>query len=198
MIQNTEKSKEVLKAEQAVAQAKARLDEAKRKESQKKRESANRHKYMMGGIIHRYFPECYDFDEQELNRILAADIKSDHCQRIIEIVKKESAGNGKNEELIIESEASGDEEYSKCRPEQDHSPRFSRCAHTTRGGMCVLRRPLHGAGCFPSVIIGENLSPSLRYPIIYFAFDEALKSRASPTTKSYWLIHPKGRCCYGC
>lgn len=39
MIQNTEKSKEVLKAEQAVAQAKARLDEAKRKESQKKRES---------------------------------------------------------------------------------------------------------------------------------------------------------------
>ena len=58
MIQNTEKSKEVLKAEQAVAQAKARLDEAKRKESQKKRESENRHKYMMGGIVHRYFPEC--------------------------------------------------------------------------------------------------------------------------------------------
>ena len=29
MIQNTEKSKEVLKAEQAVAQAKARLDKAK-------------------------------------------------------------------------------------------------------------------------------------------------------------------------
>ena len=110
MIQNTEKSKEVLKAEQAVAQAKARLDEAKRKDSQKKRESENRHKYMMGGIIHRYFPECYDFDEQELNRILAAAIKSDQCQRIIKIVKKESAGNGKNEEPIIESEASEDEE----------------------------------------------------------------------------------------
>ena len=47
MIKNTEKSKEVLKAEQAVAQAKARLDEAKRKESQKKGESENRHKYMM-------------------------------------------------------------------------------------------------------------------------------------------------------
>ena len=110
MIQNTEKSKEVLKAEQAVAQAKARLDEAKRKESQKKRESENRHKYMMGGIVHRYFPECYDFDEQELNRILAASIKSDQCQRIIEIVKKESAGNVKNEEQIIESEASENEE----------------------------------------------------------------------------------------
>ena len=55
MIQNTEKSKEVLKAEQAVAQAKARLEQAKRKESIKKRESENRHKYMMGGIVHKYF-----------------------------------------------------------------------------------------------------------------------------------------------
>ena len=36
MIQNTEKSKEVLKVEQAVSQDKARLDEAKRKDSQKK------------------------------------------------------------------------------------------------------------------------------------------------------------------
>ncbi len=110
MIQNTEKSKEVLKAEQAVAQAKARLDEAKRKESQKKRDSENRHKYMMGGIVHRYFPECYEFDEQELNRILAAAIKTDQCQRIIKIVKEESAGNGKIEEPIIESETSENDE----------------------------------------------------------------------------------------
>ena len=110
MIQNGEKSKEQIKAERAVEQAKARLLEANRKASQKKRESENRHKYMMGGIIHRYFPECYDFDEQELNRILAAAIKSEQCQRIIEIVKKESAGNGKNEEPIIESEANENEE----------------------------------------------------------------------------------------
>ena len=65
---------------------------------------------MMGGIVHRFFPECYDFDEQELNRILATAIKSDQCQRIIEIVKEENAGNGKNEMPIIESEASEDEE----------------------------------------------------------------------------------------
>ena len=98
------------KAEQAVAQAKARLDEAKRKESQKKRESENRHKYMMGGIIHRYFPECYDFDEQELNRIIAAAMKSEQCQRIIELVKRESAGNGKNEVPNTENGASENEE----------------------------------------------------------------------------------------
>ena len=58
--------------------------------------------------------------------------------------------------------------------------------YTTRGGMCVLRRPLHGAGCLPSVIIrGNNLSPSLRYPIMHFAFVEALRCRASTITKFY-------------
>ena len=58
--------------------------------------------------------------------------------------------------------------------------------YTTRGGMCVLRRPLHGAECLPSVIIrGNNLSPSLRYPIMHFAFVEALRCRASPITKFY-------------
>ena len=117
MFQNTEKSKELLKAEQAVAQAKARLDEAKRKESQKRRAFENQHKYMMGGIVHRFFPECYDFDEQELNRILAAAIKSDQGQRIIELVKRENAGNGKmenagngtNEELKGESDDADEE-----------------------------------------------------------------------------------------
>ena len=110
MIQNTEKSKEVLKAEQALAQAKARLEQAKRKESIKKRESENRHKYMMGGIIHRYFPECYDYNEQELNRILAAAIKSDQCQRIIKLVKEESAGNGKLQESVLAESAGENEE----------------------------------------------------------------------------------------
>ena len=110
MIQNTEKSKEVLKAEQALAQAKARLEQAKRKESVKKRESENRHKYMMGGIVHRYFPECYDYDEQELNRILAAAIKSEQCQRIIKLVKEESAENGKLQEPVLAESTGANEE----------------------------------------------------------------------------------------
>lgn len=82
MIQNETKSPEILKAERQVEQAKARLAEAKRKESAKKRSDENKHKYMMGGIVHKYFPECYGFDEHELNRILAAAIKSEQCQRM--------------------------------------------------------------------------------------------------------------------
>ena len=96
MLQNNEKTAEVLKAEKIVEQAKARLAEAKRKASQQKRKEENQHKYMMGGIVHKYFPECYQFDEQELNRIIASGMKSEQCQRIIEIVKKESAEKREN------------------------------------------------------------------------------------------------------
>ena len=105
MLQNNEKTAEVLMAEKIVEQAKARLAEAKRKASQQKRKEENQHKYMMGGIVHKYFPECYQFDEQELNRIIASGMKSEQCQRIIEIVKKES--------VKAESEVAGDEGTGK-------------------------------------------------------------------------------------
>ena len=43
MLQNNEKSEEVLKEEKIVEQAKARLAEAKRKASKQKRREANQH-----------------------------------------------------------------------------------------------------------------------------------------------------------
>ncbi len=109
MLQSNEKSTEVLRAEEQLAQAKARLAEAKRKESAKKRKEENQHKYMMGGIVHKYFPECYQFDEQELNRIIASGIKSDQCQRIIEIVKREGAEKSVNPFAKSEREVANDE-----------------------------------------------------------------------------------------
>ena len=113
MIRNNEKSAEILRAEEQLAQAKARLAEAKRKEGARKRKEENQHKYMMGGIVHKYFPECYQFDEQELNRIIASGMKSEQCQRIIEIVKKESAEKHVNAVAKAESEVAGDEGTGK-------------------------------------------------------------------------------------
>ena len=113
MLQNNEKTAEGLKAEKIVEQAKARLAEAKRKASQQKRKEENQYKYMMGGIVHKYFPECYQFDEQELNRIIASGMKSEQCQRIIEIVKKESAEKHVNAVAKPESEVAGDEGTGK-------------------------------------------------------------------------------------
>ena len=70
MVQNKEKTAEVLKAEKNVEQAKARLAEAKRKASQQKRKEENQHKYMIGGIVHKYFTECFQFDELEQIELL--------------------------------------------------------------------------------------------------------------------------------
>ena len=77
MLQNNEKSAEVLKAEKIVEQAKARLAEAKRKASQQKRKEENQHKDMMGGIVHKYYPECYLLDEQEQNTIIASGMRAE-------------------------------------------------------------------------------------------------------------------------
>ena len=108
MIKNNEKSAEILRAEEQLAQAKARLAEARRKEGARKRKEENQHKYMMGGIVHKYFPECYQFDEQELNRIIASGIKSEQCQRIIEIVKREGAERSVNPFAKSEREVAND------------------------------------------------------------------------------------------
>ena len=51
MLQNNEKSAEVLKEEKIVEQAKARLAEAKRDASEQKRNDEKQHKYMMGRIV---------------------------------------------------------------------------------------------------------------------------------------------------
>ena len=60
MIQNETKSPEILKAERQVEQAKARLAEAKRKESAKKRSEENKYKYMMGELFISIFQSVMD------------------------------------------------------------------------------------------------------------------------------------------
>lgn len=52
-------------------QAKQRVANEKKKQNEKKRKAENHHKYIMGGIIVKYFPDCYSYDEGELNRILS-------------------------------------------------------------------------------------------------------------------------------
>ena len=68
---------------------------------------------MIGGIVHRRLTESYQFDEQELNRIIASGMKAEQCQRIIEIVKKESADKRENAVVKAESEVAGDEGTGK-------------------------------------------------------------------------------------
>ena len=83
-------SRKLEKALQALEQAKQRVANEKKKQNEKKRKAENHHKYIMGGIIVKYFPDCYSFDEDELNRILSVALQTRECQQMITKVKPES------------------------------------------------------------------------------------------------------------
>ncbi len=53
------------KALQALEQAKQRVANERKKQNEKKRKAKNHHKYIMSGIIVKYFPDCYRYDEGE-------------------------------------------------------------------------------------------------------------------------------------
>lgn len=90
---NEEIDKGLEKALKALEQAKARVANEKKKQNEKKRKAENHHKYMIGGIVVKYFPECYQFDEQELNRILSAALNTRECRQAVENIEKTSGGN---------------------------------------------------------------------------------------------------------
>ena len=87
---NNEVSRDLEKALQALEQAKQRVANEKKKQNEKKRKAENHHKYIMGGIIVKYFPDCYHYDEDELNRILSAALQTKECQQVIAKIKSES------------------------------------------------------------------------------------------------------------
>ena len=82
-------SKNLEKALQALKQAQQRVANEKKKQNEKKRKAENHHKYIMGGIIVKYFPDCYHYDEGELNRILSVALQTRECQQIISKIKSE-------------------------------------------------------------------------------------------------------------
>ena len=85
-----EVSKNLEKALQELQRAKQHVANEKKKQNEKKRKAENHHKYIMGGIVVKYFPDCYSFDEDELNRILSVALQTRECQQIISKIKSES------------------------------------------------------------------------------------------------------------
>ena len=60
MIENkNEASRNLEKALQALEQAKQRVANEKKEQNEKKRKAENHHKYIMGGIIVKYFSDYY-------------------------------------------------------------------------------------------------------------------------------------------
>jgi len=94
MIENNQSnSREMEHALKALEQAKARVANERKKLNEKRRKEENHHKYLMGGIIVKYFPECYQFDEAELNKILRVALATNECQQIIKNIKGQNGEN---------------------------------------------------------------------------------------------------------
>ena len=68
-------------------QAKNRMAMEKKKANEERRKFENHHKYMMGGVVHKYFQECYCFEESEMNEILKVALATPQCQKVIADIK---------------------------------------------------------------------------------------------------------------
>lgn len=84
------------KAQQRFEQAKQALAKEVAKAREEKRRAETYHKCVMGGLIAKYLPECYQFEESELNSIIRAAVQSSECKNAIIKVKSEYTGNGSN------------------------------------------------------------------------------------------------------
>jgi len=107
-----EVSKNLEKALQELQRAKQHVANEKKKQNEKKRKAENHHKYIMGGIVVKYFPDCYSFDEDELNRILSVALQTRECQQIISKIKSKSRETTPPQSTLpnAENESEGDTE----------------------------------------------------------------------------------------
>ena len=80
------------RALEKIKRANAELAKIRREQREQLRAEQSRHKYMMGGCVVKYFPDdydAYDFNEQEMNRIIACAFKNRDVQNMIKTVVKE-------------------------------------------------------------------------------------------------------------
>ena len=109
-----EKMTKVERKAQKVKQAQAEYRKAVREQKKQERKVQDRHKYMMGGYVQKYFPEglnVFDFNELEMNRIIACAFSLKDVQNMINTVIKErpdpDAEN--DEEEVADDEAESDD-----------------------------------------------------------------------------------------
>lgn len=75
-MEQKEKSAQELRALEQVKRAQAHLAKVRREEKAKARKEQDHQKFIMGGIIVKYFLEAYEFTEQEMCRIIACAFKN--------------------------------------------------------------------------------------------------------------------------
>lgn len=84
------------KAQLKFEQAKQALAKEMAKAKEEKRRAETHRKCIMGGLVAKYFQDCYLFDESELNSIIRAAMQSADCRNAIMKIKSEYAKSGSN------------------------------------------------------------------------------------------------------
>ena len=112
-ITQMEKSKKMAKADEKFRQAQVQYAKAVKDENDRIRKIQDRHKYMMGGCVLKYFPEgfnAYEFNELEMNRIIACALGKESVRNMVKTVVRErpepeqEAGNAVDENETVEVE----------------------------------------------------------------------------------------------
>jgi putative uncharacterized protein (fragment) len=80
------------KALDKVKRANAELAKVRRDQKKQLRKEQDHHKFIMGGCVAKYFPDglsAFDFNELEMNRIIACAFSLDDVKNMITTVLKE-------------------------------------------------------------------------------------------------------------
>ena len=77
------------RALERVKRANAELAKVRRDQRKQLKKEQDHHKFMMGGVVVKYFPEAYEFSEQEMNRIIACAFSLKDVRNMITTVLKE-------------------------------------------------------------------------------------------------------------
>ncbi len=103
-----EKTLAEIKAEEELKKAKERFLNAKNEGNKKRRKEQDRFKYMLGGIVVKWFPEVYDYSEREMNRIISGAFKNSGVKTLIQTVLSERPNDEKeNKESTLQNADSG-------------------------------------------------------------------------------------------
>ena len=94
-------------AQKKVEQAKRIYAQEKKKANAERRKFEDHHKYMMGGAVHKYFKECFSFEESEINEILEVAFKTTEVQKTISAIKRRAGVQV--ESCPVESEVKSNE-----------------------------------------------------------------------------------------
>ncbi len=82
------------RALERVKRANAELAKVRRDQRKQLKKEQDHHKFMMGGVVVKYFPEAYEFSEQEMNRIIACAFSLKDVRNMIATVLKERLESG--------------------------------------------------------------------------------------------------------